>query len=52
MHFLKQLVNIMFPIVNFINSGSEDIPIGFSRVITSRGGFVITSTNAFVIAKN
>jgi hypothetical protein len=52
MHFLRNLVNIMFPIVPFINSGSEDVPIGFSRVITSRGGFVITSTNAFVIVKD
>jgi hypothetical protein len=52
MHFLKHLVNIMFPIVDFINSGSEDVPIGYSRVITSRGGFVITYTNAYVIVKN
>ena len=52
MHFLQNLLNYMIPIINIINGGSEDVPIGYSRVITSRGGFVITYTNAYVIAKN
>jgi|HubBroStandDraft_1064217.scaffolds.fasta_scaffold1243274_1 hypothetical protein len=51
MHFLQNLLNYMCPPFIFLFGQGEDIPVGFDRVITSRGGFVITSANDFVIAK-
>jgi hypothetical protein len=51
MHFLRHLLSYMAPPFGFIFGGEEPLPPGFDRVITSRGGFVVTSRNAYVIAK-
>jgi len=40
----------MLPIQNMVFA-QEEVPAGFDRVITSRGKFVVTSRNTFVIAK-
>lgn len=53
MHFIRSLINFMFPIVPVVlESGSNDIPIGESFVITNTGSFVVTSSGNNVIIKS
>lgn len=50
MSFLMRLVGLL-PLQYMMVGQDENIPVGFDRVITSRGNFVVTARNSFVIAK-
>ncbi len=51
MKFLLRLVTTLIPIQTMIFGQTDDVPVGFDRVITKRGNYVVTARSAFVIAK-
>lgn len=51
MHVYMRLIQL-FPYLALLGHGDGgNIPVGFSRVITSRNKFVVTSRSSSVIAK-
>ena len=50
MHFLQNLLNYMLPIQIGLTNQSHEPPPGFDHVIVNTGEYVVTSTNADVIA--
>jgi hypothetical protein len=51
MHFLMRLVTCLLPVQNMVLGENQDMPVGFDRVITNTGNYVVTVRNNFVIAK-
>jgi hypothetical protein len=50
MHFYSHLITILFPFCVLGNQNEEIPPVGFDHVVDYHGNFVITYTNASVIA--
>lgn len=50
MHFLFNLLNRMLPLTVMVFDQSDEVPVGFDRVITNTNAFVTTSNGDNVIA--
>ena len=51
MRFLMSLLRNMLPLQYMVADQTYETPVGFDRVITNTGNYVVTVRNNYVIAK-